>query len=97
MKKKKKIRQKLLTFLNAYHPKTQLIKIQNSLDSSRPYGRLLENQKTGDLRSYFYLKMIVNLAPQKKFQKKHPDFRGLETNQRHEILTRIFLHMPFYI
>ena len=28
------------------NPKLKLIKIQNSLDFSRPYGRLLENPKT---------------------------------------------------
>ena len=35
-----------LVFLNAYLPKTHLIKIHNSLDSSRPYGRLSESSKT---------------------------------------------------
>ena len=32
---------------------TQLIKIHNSLDSSRPSGRLLENHKTGASRKLF--------------------------------------------
>ena len=32
---------------------TQLIKIHNSLDSSRPYGWLLENPKTYDSRKLF--------------------------------------------
>ena len=32
-----------------------------------------------------------------KFSKKHQDFGGLETNQRHEIQTWIFLQIPYYI
>ena len=31
------------------------------------------------------------------FTKKHPDFGGLETSQRHETQTIIFFHMLFYI
>ena len=34
-------------FLNTYSSKTHLIKSLNSLDSSRPYKRMLENQKMG--------------------------------------------------
>ena len=34
-------------WMSTSEPKTQLIKTENSFDSSRPYGRLLENQKTG--------------------------------------------------
>ena len=34
------VRRNFFAFLNAYYPKTHLIKAQNSLDSSRPYGRL---------------------------------------------------------
>ena len=41
------------------------------------------------LGNYFYLKMISKLAPQYIFQKEHADFKGLETNQRHEIQTWI--------
>ena len=40
------------------------IKALNSLDSSRPNGRLLENPKTGGSREHFCLKMISKLAPQ---------------------------------
>ena len=36
-----------------YYLKKQLIKIRSSLDSSRPYGRLLENLKTWDFRDLF--------------------------------------------
>ena len=56
-------------FLNASYPKTHLIQCLNSFESSRPYGRLLENKKQGDLRNYFCLKMISKIAPQKFFQK----------------------------
>ena len=62
----------------------------HSLDSSRPYERLLENQKAGSSRELFLPEMITKLAPQKMFQKKHPDFGGLETNWRHEIQTFFF-------
>ena len=46
-KKKKLVSRKSFAFLNAYCPKTHQIQSVISLDSSRPYGRLLENQKTG--------------------------------------------------
>ena len=52
-KKKKKCQQKFFAFWNAYYPNTHLIKALNSLDSSSPYGRLLEKQKTGGSRELF--------------------------------------------
>ena len=45
--------QKLTVFLNAHYSKTHLLKALNSLDSSRTYGRLSENQKTGGSRELF--------------------------------------------
>ena len=42
-----------MAFSNTCQPKTQLIKIHNSLESSRPYGSLLENPKTWDSRELF--------------------------------------------
>ena len=33
-------------FLNAYKPKTQLVKAVNSIDSYRSHGRLSQNPKT---------------------------------------------------
>ena len=51
--KKKKCWQKFFAYLNDYEPQAQLIKIHNSLDSSRPYRRLLENQKTRGSREFF--------------------------------------------
>ena len=80
--RKKKIRHIFFAFLNAYYTKTHLIKSSNFLNSSRPYGRLLENQKTGGSRELF---LISKTAPQKFFFKRHSDFGGLETNQKHDI------------
>ena len=68
-KKKKIVSRKFFAFLNASYPKIHLIKSLKSLDSSRPNGRLLENQKQGPLRNYFCLKIISKIAPQKNFQK----------------------------
>ena len=56
-----------------------------TLDSSRPYGILLENQKHGTPGNYFCQKIFVKLALvyfQKKIVRLRLDF---------------FLHMPFYI
>ena len=50
---RKNFKQKFLAFLNVYYPKTNLIKALYSLDSSRSYGRILENPKTGSSRDLF--------------------------------------------
>ena len=47
----KNFRQKFLAFLNVCYHKTHLIKALYSLGSSRSYGRLLENPKTGGFRA----------------------------------------------
>ena len=52
-KRKKKLLVEFFAFLNAYYPKTQLIKALNSRDSQRPYERLLKISKTRDLRELF--------------------------------------------
>ena len=52
-KKKKSVGRYFLHFLNAYLAKTQLIKVSNFLDSSRPYVRLLEISKTRGSRELF--------------------------------------------
>ena len=39
-------------------------KKKNSLDSSRPYARLLENPKTWGYMKHFCPKIIATLAPQ---------------------------------
>ena len=46
-KQKELSAENFFAFLNAPYPKTHLIQSLNYLDSSRTYGRLLENQKTG--------------------------------------------------
>ena len=51
---KKKLLAEFFVFLNAL--KTQLIKALKALDSSTPYGRLLENKETGALGNDFCLK-----------------------------------------
>ena len=84
-KRKKKIRQKFLAFLNVYYPKTHLIKALYSLDSSRPNGRLSQNPKTGGFRELFLPENDFKTCSTVNFPKKHPDFGGLETN--HEIQT----------
>ena len=71
--------QKFCNFLNAYYPKTHSIKSLNSLDSSRRYGRLLENQNTGDSRELFPPENDFQTNSTKKFSKKNPDFGDLKT------------------
>ena len=57
-------------------------KIHNSLDSSRPYGRLLENQKTGGSRELFLPENYFQASSTKVFPKKHLDFGGLDMKFR---------------
>ena len=87
----------MLAFLNFYYPKTHLIKALYSLDSSRSYGRLLENPKPGASRELFLPESDFKTSFVVNFSKKHPAFGGLETNQGYETKTRILFHMPFYI
>ena len=58
--------------------KTYLIKFLNSPYSSRPYGRLLENQKTEGSRELFPPENDFQNSSTKIFQKKHSDFEGPE-------------------
>ena len=78
--KKKIFWQKFLAFLNVCHLKTHLIKALNSLDSSRPNGRLSQNLKTGSFRELFLPENDFKTCSAVNFPKKHPDFEGLETN-----------------
>ena len=43
-------RRNFFAYLNVYYPQTHLIKALESPDSSRPNGRLSQNQKTGGFR-----------------------------------------------
>ena len=74
--------------------KTQLIKALHSLDSSRPYERLLENPKTVGSRESFLPEKNFKTWNTVNFLIKHPDFGCLKINLRYEIQTLIFFHMP---
>ena len=52
-KRKRNIWLTFFAFMKAYYTKNQLIKALNSLDSSKPSGRLLDNPKTEDFRELF--------------------------------------------
>ena len=82
-KRKKKFLQKFSAFLNLYYPKTHLIKALFFLDSSRPNGRLSQNLETRGFRGLFLPQNDFKTGSAVNFPKKHPDFGGLETNQRH--------------
>ena len=83
----KKLSAECFAFLNAYYPKTHIIQSLNSLDSSRPYGRLLENQKTWGSKELFLPENGFQNSSTNIFPKRHSNFGGQETNQRHEIQT----------
>ena len=68
-----------------------------SLDYSRSYGRLLENPKTGASGDLFLPESDLKTSSTVNFPKNHPDFGGLQMNQRHETQTRIFFRMLFFI
>ena len=84
-KKKKNWQQKIFSIFEDFYHQTHLIKSLNTFDSSRPYGKLLENQKTGGSKELFLHENDFQNSSTKNITKKHPDFGGLETNQRHEI------------
>ena len=96
-KLKKKFSHKFLAFLNLCYPKAHLIKALYSLDSSRSYGRLLENPKRGSFRDFFLPESDFRTSSAVNFPKKDPDFGEVEANLRHETQTRILFHMLFYI
>ena len=67
--------QKFVAFLNAYKPtKTQLIKALSPIDSSRSYGRLSQNPKTGGFRELFLTENDFKSFSTINFPKKHSDF-----------------------
>ena len=72
--KKNIILRNFFAFLNAYYPKTHLIKSHNSLNSSRSYGRLLENQKTGGSRKLFPSENDFQTSSAVNFPKKTSRF-----------------------
>ena len=70
-----------VAFLNASYPKTHLIQSLNSSDSSKSYGGMLENQKTGSSKELFLPNNDFQNSSLKMFPKKHADIGGLETNK----------------
>ena len=67
-------------FLNAYYPKTELIKALNSLVlPDHLEGRLLEIPKTG-FRDLFLPENYFKTCSGVNFWKKYQDFGVLETN-----------------
>ena len=93
-KKKEIVSRNFFAFLNASYPKTLLMKSLNSLDSSRPYGRLLKNKKAGCSKELLLPKYNFQNSSTKIFPKKHSDFGGLETKRRHKIQTWFFCTHP---
>ena len=73
---------------------THLIKALYSLDSWRQNERLTQNPKTEGFRELFLPENDFKTCSKVNFPKKHLEFGGLETNQRHEILTWIFFTCP---
>ena len=86
-KRKKKIWAEIFGIFECLFPKTHLLKVLNSLDSSRPNGGLSQNPKTGGFRELFLPKSDSKTCSAVNFPKKYVDFGGQETNQRHEFLT----------
>ena len=68
--KQKELSGNFFAFSNASYPKTHLIQSLNSLESSRPYERLLENQKTGGSKELFLPKNDFQNSSTKIFSKK---------------------------
>ena len=75
-------------------PKPTNQKIHNSLDSSRPYGKLLENQKERALGNYFCLKMISKLAWQKILQKSIQISEALKPTRGMKFRLEFFCTFP---
>ena len=90
---KKVFWQKFFAFLNIYYPQTHLNKALNSLHSPRPNGRLSQNPKIGGFREMFVPENDFTIYSTVNFPKKHPDFGGLETNQRLFFFSFALLHM----
>ena len=90
--KQKKFSRKLFAFLNAFYPKTHLIQSLNSFDSSRTYGRLLENQKTRGSKALFLPKNDFQNSSTKTFRKKHPDFGSRAWKPIEDMKFRLFAH-----
>ena len=86
-------------FLNVYYPKTHLIKAPNSLDFSRPNGRLLENLKTGVSRNLFPPENYFKASSTVNFPKKSIQIlEAWKWTKDMKLRQEFFLfHMSFYI
>ena len=73
-KHKKKFLAVFFAILNAYYPKNRLIKSPSFVDSSRPYGRLLGNSKTGGFREFFLPENDFKTCSAVNFPKKTSRF-----------------------
>ena len=78
--------------MNTYYPNIYLIKTLNSLDSSRPYGRLIEYQKAGGSRQLFLPENDFQTSSAKTSWFWRP---GNQPKTRNSDLN--FFHIPFYI
>ena len=76
--------------------KINQIRLSTVLNLPDHVKRLLENPETGGFRELFLPQNDFKTCSAINFQKQHPDFEGLESNQGHEIQTRTFFHMHFY-
>ena len=79
---KKNFSQKFLVFLNVYYPKTCLIKALYSHDSSRSYGKILENLKTGASRDLFLPESDFKTSSAVNFPKKTSRFWRTENEPK---------------
>ena len=93
-KRKKKIRQKFLAFLNVYYPKTHLIKALYSLDSSRPNETLSQIPKTERFRELFLPENDFKTYLAVSFPKKHPDFEAWNPTKDRKFGLEFFFTCP---
>ena len=84
-------------FLNAYYPNTHLIQFFNFVDSSKPYGRLLENQKTGGSKELFLPGNDFQNSFTKIFQNNIQILETWKPTEDVKFRLEFFFHMPFYI
>ena len=87
-KKAKKIfSRKFFAFLNVFYAQNPANPISQLFRFFQIIWKTVRNQKTGGSKELFLPKSDFQNRSTKFFLKKHPDFGGLETNQRLEIQT----------
>ena len=95
-KRKKKLLAEMFCILNVYYPKTYLIKVFNSLDSSRPYERLLENHKTGGSRELFVPENCFQTSSTKHFPKNIQILEAWKPTEDMKFMI-FFSHAPLHM